>query len=97
MNKEIINIKVQQTQFPEKVEATGYIVPVPYKVVDNVMHFVGVELKPEDLKRYVSTGEGRLDLDYIVSIRPYKNCIVDDKLRAMPKFIDDPCLKEVTA
>lgn len=91
--EKIITLNVKAAR-PDKIEVTGYIIPVPYKVIDNVEYFVGVELKSEDFARYINTGEGKLDLDYIISVRPYKNCPVDDYLRSLPNFVDDPCLKE---
>lgn len=90
------NVIVNYSPVPEKVEISGWIVPVPYSVVGFVSgqktcYYVGVEIPKDKLLKYINTDSGRLDLDYIIAIYPYgDNCPIDEALMKNPKFINKP-------
>jgi len=89
-------INVLYTTIPEKVEISGWIVPVPYVTVGFVSgqktcYFLGVEIPGDKLQEYINHGEGRLDLDYITAIYPYgDNCPLDNYILSHPKFVNKP-------
>ena len=90
------HVIVNYCPIPEKVEISGWILPVPYAMTNFVSgqktcYAVGVEIPPDKLLEYINNGQGRLDLDYIQAIYPYgDNCPIDEALLKNPKFINKP-------